>query len=109
MIHLIRLVTLRSIAVRRSRTFLSAFGIILGVASLFAIQSTNEAAYVSITRLFQGTSGRVNLEIHANDLVSSFPEDALNLINGVPDINWPRRSSNFKPRCWGRMMSNPWG
>ena len=86
MIKLIRLVTLRSIAVRRSRTLLSAFGIILGVASLFAIQSTNQAAYDSIQRLFQGTSGRVNLEIHANDLVSSFSGDALNLIDGVDAI-----------------------
>jgi putative ABC transport system permease protein len=87
MIKLIRLVTIRSIAVRRSRTLLSAFGIILGVASLFAIQSTNEAAYASITRLFQGTSGRVNLEIHASDMVSSFSENALTQITGARGVD----------------------
>lgn len=86
MIELIRLVTLRSIAVRRLRTMLSTFGIVLGVAGMFAINATNQAAYDSITTLFQGTSGKVNLEVYASDLISSFPEELLTRVAGAPGV-----------------------
>jgi putative ABC transport system permease protein len=86
MIQLLRLVTLRSISVRRLRTLLSTFGIVLGVAGMFAINATNQAAYHSITTLFQGTSGRVNLEVYASDLISSFPEDLLSRVAGAPGV-----------------------
>lgn len=87
MIRLLRLITLRSISTRRLRTLLSTFGIVLGVAGMFAINATNQAAYNSITRLFQGTTGKVNLEIHAADMVSSFPEKVLSQVAGTRGLS----------------------
>jgi putative ABC transport system permease protein len=60
---LTRLLTFRSIRARSFRFLLSAFGIILGVAGLLAIRSTNQAALGSISKLFESTSGRAKLTI----------------------------------------------
>ena len=54
--NLTRLITIRSLSARRMRSFLMLFGIIIGVAGIFAINFTNENAYRSITRLFEGDS-----------------------------------------------------
>lgn len=86
MMQLLRLVALRSIASRRLRTLPSTFGIVLGVAGMFAIQATNQAAYRSITNLFQGTSGRGNLEVRAADLLGSFPEEVLSQVEAAPGV-----------------------
>jgi putative ABC transport system permease protein len=60
---LTRLLTFRSIRSRSFRFLLSAFGIILGVAGLLAIRSTNQTALNSISKLFESTSGRAKLMI----------------------------------------------
>ena len=58
---LTRWVTLRSLRSRPLRTLLSAFGIILGVAGLLAIQITNLTALDSLSALFEGTAGKTDL------------------------------------------------
>lgn len=58
-----RLLTFRSIRTRSLRFFLSAFGIILGVAGMLAIRATNQAALGSIATLFQNTSGLAKLTV----------------------------------------------
>jgi putative ABC transport system permease protein len=58
-----RWITLRSLRARPLRTFLSAFGIILGVAALLAIQITNGAALESLSALFEGTAGKADLVV----------------------------------------------
>jgi putative ABC transport system permease protein len=45
------------------RMLLSTFGIVLGVAAILAISITNQTAMLSVTRLFQETSGKANLII----------------------------------------------
>lgn len=68
--RLFRLLLLRSFQNHFSRKLLSLFGIILGVAGLFAIGNTNRAAMGSINRLFEDTAGKANLI-----LVSANPEE----------------------------------
>jgi putative ABC transport system permease protein len=58
---LTRWVTLRSLHSRPLRTLLSAFGIVLGVAGLLAIQVTSLTALESLTTLFTGTAGKTDL------------------------------------------------
>jgi putative ABC transport system permease protein len=64
--RLTRLLTFRSIRSRSLRFFLSAFGVVLGVAGLLAIRSTNQAALESISTLFQNTSGSAKLTISSS-------------------------------------------
>jgi putative ABC transport system permease protein len=73
--RLTKLVTIRSLSTRRMRSVLTLFGIIIGVACIFAINFTNENAYQSITNLFEGTSGRVNLEVRSSANVGGLPEE----------------------------------
>ena len=60
---LTRLLTFRSLRARPARMILSTFGIVLGVAAILAIGITNQTAMLSVTRLFQETSGKANLII----------------------------------------------
>jgi len=83
---LIRYLTLRSIRARPLRVLLSLFGIILGVAGLLSISITNQAALDSITRLFEDTSGKIDLSITPSGNEQGFPEQALRTaasVNGV--------------------------
>jgi putative ABC transport system permease protein len=65
--RLFQLLLLRSFQSQFSRKLFSMFGIILGVAGLFSIGSTNRAAMESINKLFEDTAGKANLIlVHAN-------------------------------------------
>lgn len=86
MMRLIRLITLRSIRTRRLRTLLSTFGIVLGVAGMFAISATNQTAFQTITRMFENTSGRVTFEVHSVDNSASFPQTVLQLAASIPGV-----------------------
>ena len=82
------LITFRSIATRRLRSFLTLFGIVLGVAGIFSINFTNQNAYRSITRIFEGTAGRVSLEVRSSANVGGFNQDLLDRVlesKGVAD------------------------
>lgn len=85
--RLTRYITLRSLATRRLRSFLTLCGIVLGVASIFAINFTNQNAYSSISRLFEGTSGRVSLEIRSAANVGGIPEEILETVQAVPQVS----------------------
>ncbi len=66
------------------RVLFSMLGIIFGVAGLLAISIINDAALASITRLFQNTTGRVNLSIIPSGNQNGFPELALQKTNSIP-------------------------
>lgn len=62
-----RLLTFRSLRARPGRMLLSTFGIVLGVAAILAIGITNQTAMLSVTRLFQETSGKANLIVTSTE------------------------------------------
>jgi putative ABC transport system permease protein len=67
---LARLLTLRSLRTRPLRLALSLFGIILGVAAILAISITNQTAMMSVSRVFEDTSGKANLIVTSQDVDS---------------------------------------
>jgi len=82
------LITIRSLFTRRLRSLLTLFGILLGVASIYAINYTNQNAFRSISQLFEGTSGKVDLEVRNAVSVGGISQDNLDLvltIEGVED------------------------
>ncbi len=83
---LLRMVTLRSLSTRRLRSFLTLFGIILGVAAMFSINDVNQNAYDSIARLFEGTSGKVTLEVQSAANVGGFSEDVLSTVKNTEGV-----------------------
>jgi putative ABC transport system permease protein len=84
---LTRWVTLRSLRTRPLRTLLSAFGIVLGVAGLLAIQITNQTALVSLSALFAGTSGKTDLIVTAAQAdEQGIPERILNRLASSPEV-----------------------
>jgi putative ABC transport system permease protein len=84
--RLFQLLLLRSFQSHFSRKLLSLFGIILGVAGLFSISSTNQAAMESINKLFEDTAGKANLIlIHANP-GEGFRDTLLNQIQRFPGV-----------------------
>ena len=85
---LTRYITFRSLATRKLRTFLTLFAIALGVAGIFSIHSTNQSAYISITRLFEGTSGRVSLEVRSAAKVGGIPQELLEVVQAKEGIDW---------------------
>jgi len=78
--RLTQLVTVRSIISRRLRSLLTLFGIILGVASIYAINYTNQNAFLSISQLFEGTSGKVDLEVRNAVTVGKVPSNLLEIV-----------------------------
>lgn len=86
--RLTQLITVRSILSRRLRSLLTLFGIILGVASIYAINYTNQNAFRSINQLFEGTSGKVDLEVRNTVTVGKVPQSSLEIVlntEGVSD------------------------
>ncbi|HAM63899.1 MAG TPA: hypothetical protein DCP62_09765 [Erysipelotrichaceae bacterium] len=84
--RLTRLITVRSIFTRRLRSFLTLFGILLGVASIYSINYTNQNAFRSISRFFEGTSGRVDLEVRNAVNVGGIPLDRLDTILAIEGV-----------------------
>jgi putative ABC transport system permease protein len=81
---LTRWITLRSLRLRPLRTLLSAFGIILGVAGLLAIQITNLTALETLSALFAGTAGKADLVVTyaAGARDKNLPERVLRRLEG---------------------------
>ena len=84
--RLMRLITLRSLSTRRLRSFLTLFGIVLGVAAMFSINYVNQNAYDSIAQLFEGTSGKVSLEVRNAANVGGFSEDVLEVVQKTEGV-----------------------
>jgi putative ABC transport system permease protein len=86
-VRLIRLLTLRSLRARPTRWLLSACGIVLGVATIVAISITNQTALLSVTHLFESTSGRASLVVvPANKGSQGFSETVLRRVWEQPDV-----------------------
>jgi len=78
---------LRSLRARPSRTMLTTFGIVLGVAVILAIRIANESTLNSLTSLFTETSGNADLVIINSDIgEGGFYEDALRRIANFPGV-----------------------
>lgn len=84
--RLTRYLTLKSMFSRPLRVIFSMIGIILGVAGLLAISTINDAALDSIERLFQNTSGKVNLSIIPSSNQQGFSEQTLRTVAGIPGV-----------------------
>jgi putative ABC transport system permease protein len=85
--RLTRLLTLRSLRSRSLRFFLSAFGIVLGVAGMLSIRATNQTALQSIVKLFESTSGRAKLTIMSANLEEGgFNERILRKLDAFPGL-----------------------
>jgi putative ABC transport system permease protein len=83
----ISLLAFRSLWTRPSRTLLTLFAIVLGVAVILAISVTNLSTLDAITTLFSEASGKAHLVITSQDAGErGFPEIALRRIVTVPDV-----------------------
>jgi putative ABC transport system permease protein len=81
------LLTLRSLRVRLSRTLLTTFGIVLGVAVILAISITNQSTIDSITAVFSEASGKAHLVVTSSSTGNpGFPEDVLRRVVTIPDV-----------------------
>lgn len=83
---LTRWITLRSLRTRPLRTLLSAFGIVLGVAGLLAIQITNLTALESLSALLEGTAGKTDLIVTAAGEEETLPERSLRRVQENPAV-----------------------
>jgi len=78
---------LRSLASRPSRTILTSFGIVLGVAVILGIRITNVSTLDSLITLFTETSGKANLVVINSQLKDEgFYEGILYRIASFPGI-----------------------
>ena len=77
----------RSLWTRPSRTLLTLFAIILGVAVILAISVTNLSTLDAITALFSEASGKAHLVVTARDAgEQAFPEMAVRRIATVAEV-----------------------
>ena len=84
--RLLSLITLRGLGTRRLRSILTLFGIVLGVAAMFAINFVNRNAYDAVTRLFEETSGKVSLEVGSSSGDSGISLAILDLVEEIDGI-----------------------
>ena len=81
------LVALRSLRARSSRTLLTTFGAVLGVAVILAIRITNRSTIESITAVFNEASGKANLVVSRSSAGDEgFPESALRRVDSVAGV-----------------------
>lgn len=78
---------LRSLRARPARTFLTAFGIVLGVAVILAISVTNLSAIESLKSVFGGASGKAHLVVASSTTDGEgFPEEILRRTANIPGV-----------------------
>jgi len=81
------LVAFRSLRARSSRTLLTTFGAVLGVAVILAIRITNRSTIESITAVFNEASGKANLVVSRSSAGDEgFPESALRRVDSVAGV-----------------------
>jgi putative ABC transport system permease protein len=77
----------RSLAARPLRTVPTLFGVVLGVAVILAINTTNVSTLHAITEVFTQASGKAHLVINAADEgAQGFGAEALNRIERAPGV-----------------------
>jgi putative ABC transport system permease protein len=76
-----------SLRARPLRTALTTFGVILGVAVILAISSTNVSTLAALTDVFSQASGKAHLTVTAADASDmGFAEDTLEQISAVDGV-----------------------
>lgn len=89
MFRLLRLLTLRSLRIHFLRTWLSTLGIVLGVASILAMGTTNAAALDAVSRLFQDAAGSAHLTVvPGNASEKGISESLLRRIRTYPGVRF---------------------
>ena len=78
--------SLRSIQQHPLRTLLSILGITIGVAAILALRITNQASIQAITRLFEESSGRVDLTISPSNEDLNLTETTIRIAENFPDV-----------------------
>lgn len=78
----------RSLVARPLRTIPTVFGVVLGVAVILAINTTNVSTLHAITTVFTQASGKAHLVINAADeSAQGFSADALGRVERAPGID----------------------
>jgi putative ABC transport system permease protein len=78
---------IRSLRARPLRTILTIFGVVLGVAVILAISTTNLSTLDAITAVFSQASGKAHLVVNSADSsAQGFPEEALDRIESVSGV-----------------------
>lgn len=80
---LLRLISLRYVRANPSRTFLTLFGIMLGVAVVFAIDVVNSSVMSSFRSAMETISGKTALTVSGP---TGIPEELLEQVRAVPGV-----------------------
>ncbi|MFN2304324.1 MAG: ABC transporter permease, partial [Anaerolineales bacterium] len=86
--RLILKLTIRSIQRRPLRTLLSMLGIMIGVAGILALGITNEASLESITKVFEESSGKIDLMITAASGNEEIPAPIVRTVENINNIQY---------------------
>lgn len=81
---LLRLVAWRYLKASPARSLLTLFGILLGVAVIFAIQVVNTSVMASFNRTIDDVAGRTALSVGEEDV--GVPEEILETVKGVEGV-----------------------
>ncbi|HVO30117.1 MAG TPA: FtsX-like permease family protein [bacterium] len=81
--HLLRLVALRYLKASPARTLLTLFGILLGVAVIFAIDVVNRSVLESFHETIDDVAGRTALQVGDG---TGVPESLLDTVKGVEGV-----------------------
>ncbi len=78
---------LRSLRARVSRTILTMFGIVMGVAVILAISVANATTLEAVANLFGEAAGKSNLVVTTTDVTAEgFAESVVRQVAGVPGV-----------------------
>ena len=81
------MLALRSLRARPSRTLLTMFGVVLGVAVILAISITNLSTLDSIHTIFDEASGKADLVVVSSKTsTNGFAESVVRQVETVPDV-----------------------
>lgn len=80
----------RNLWTRKTRTFLTVLGIVLGVAVILAINITNNSTLASINKIFDEASGLADLVIVPSSYTgtSGYPESTLGRVRSVSGVEF---------------------
>ena len=78
---------IRSLRARPLRTTLTMFGVMLGVAVILAISTTNLSTLEAITAIFSQTSGKAHLAVNLSKVgTDGFPSDTLLRVENMDSV-----------------------
>jgi putative ABC transport system permease protein len=86
LLNLLRHISLRHIKFQKTRTFMAACGIALGVASMVSIDIVNTSVLRSFEESINQITGRAVLQVTGAD--SGFPEKMLDRVQSVPGVEF---------------------